>query len=363
MSENAEVSTEVKAEPKLTFADFLAKTGLPEAALTPITSKVNEHNALVSQSNTWVSQVNAARAQDPSKPGYVDYLDDLWKGEQAKDNPLVSEKAAEFDAIAEQYEKLLSELRETAKSNFIPEELSEEKAKETRAKVNAADPVIKELRKAIAAQLLIPESMLEMAKVSIPEGGLVSLLPNADSLKSPRGRKAAMAAGGNGVSYMTRVGDVLIDGQSTRTEKGGKFDYAAEVLSEKFGRSIDPGNEVTAESLEEAYFEELKVPYRSIKGKDIPDSRTFTFTKVTKRPNPNDGEMVEAPVSVKITVVSQKAWDAQNATEDKPETETPKVETETKTETVEQTETVPAQESKPVSTPAKKATAKPAPQK
>jgi hypothetical protein len=302
-----------KAQPKLSLDEYFSQTGLPPEALKVLTDKVSEHNDLVIRVNKWIAQVNAAKAQDPSN---VDYLDTLWKREQESGNSKVKDLADEFDAIAEQYEAKLKELREIAKANFIPEQLSEEKTKEVKAQVNSAQPTIAELRNAIKAQMMIPESILNMKNVPLPEGGLVSLLPQADTLKSKGGRKAAS---GN-VSYMTRVGDVLIDGESTQVNGKGKFNYAADKLSERFGaRTVHPANAVTAEELEEAYYKHLNVPLRSLSSGD-----EFTFTKETVKPNPNDGELVKAPVKVTLTVISPKAIEKASETA-KPET--PKAET------------------------------------
>lgn len=314
MSETATTPvTEVKAEtPKLTFAQYLEKTGLPEMALKPITDKVAEHNSLVAQVNKWIAQVNAAKAADPSN---AEYLDTLWRANETDES--LAETVAEFDAVAEQYETLLKKLREGAK-NFVPKTLSEEENKATRVKVNNSTPTLAETRKAIGAQLSIPESMLGMLGVAIPEGGLVSLLPTADSLKNARGRKAATASG-NVASYMTRVGDVLIDGKSTQINGKGKFDYAAEKLSVQFGRGVNPANAVTGEELEEAMFEALQIPFRSVKGKELADEFSFTFTKTVKKQNPNDDGFTDVPMTVKLTVISERA---NKAEDEKPETAT-----------------------------------------
>jgi hypothetical protein len=223
--------------------------------------------------------------------------------------------------IAEQYEAKLKELRAIAKANFIPEQLSEEKAKETKTKVNAAQPTIATARDTIKAQMMMVESVLTMQNVPLPEGGLISLLPQADSLKSTRGRKAASASG-SGTIYMTRVHDVLIDGESTRTEKGGKFNYAADKLSQKFGKAQHPENGVTPEELEEAYLAEFGYADRAASKADdeskLPQEHEFTFTKTTYKTNPNDGEKVAAPVSVKVKVIRPESKSEKPAEESKP---------------------------------------------
>lgn len=255
------------------FEELLQATGLPEAAVQPIRDKFLEAFNLITENNKRVAQVNAAKAQDPSKPGYADYLDDLWRA-NAKDAK-VAEKVEKFDAISEQYEKLLKELRETAKAEFIPDQLSEEETKNTRKLVNESSEAISTAVEQAKAMVSIVDAVLSAQGKAI-DNGVISLLPQVESLKNVRGRKAA------GQSYMTRADDVLIDGVSTQIDGKGKFTYAADKLSEIWGADTFADNKVTGTELEEAFFEKLEIPFRSKRSTEYPESTTFNFTKEIK---------------------------------------------------------------------------------
>lgn len=322
-----------------TFSELLSKTNLPEAALAPLNKDVADYTAMVNQSNALVASVNAAKAQDPNN---VDYLDKLWRAKETDE--AIAEKVTEFDAIAEQYEKLLKELRDHAKANYIPEQLSEDAAKNARKQVNEMQPTISESRKAIASKLELVESVLRATGVEIPEGGLVTLLPQADSLKNARGRKAATTDGNIG-AYMTRCHDILLDGKSTQVNGKGKFTYAADALSQKWGGGE---NKVTGEEIEEAFYASLGRVFRD-KSEELPLEHTFTFEKSIRVQNPNDDSKTEVPQKVQITFQSEKFGKQQ----DEPKSET------TEPAKVEQAAKPEAAKSEPVKNeaPAKKAAA------
>lgn len=305
-----------------TFAEYLAKTGIPEAGLKNLTDKVDEHNALVGKSNGLVADINAARAQDPNN---VDYLDARWRAKE--DDPRIAETVAEFDAVAEQYEKLLKILRDAAKQHFVNPPLSEEETRTARKNVNDMAPTISEARKAIAAQLDMVESILKLTGTEMPEGGLISLLPHAESLKGVKGRKATTAAGGISGPYMTRVGDVLVNGVSTNRDGKGKFNYAADKLSEMWNAAQFPGNKVTAEELEDAYLSEFGYADR-VASKDDNESKLtdkeFEFKKTIQIPSKQDDTVQTEEVSVKL-FVKRPVKEVKTET---PKVETPKTETE-----------------------------------
>jgi hypothetical protein len=330
--------------------EFFSKTGLQEAALKPIIEKVEEYLALVTQSNKWIAEINASRAADPTKPGYEDELDKLWAIHAPTDNDM-AEVESKYQALRAEAEKLLTQLRDFAKTK-VPTPLSEEEAKNARKRVNEAAPAIADARKATAALLTIPESMLQLAKVPVPEGGLITLLPQADSLKSARGRKASS---GERAPYATRVGDVLIDGNSTQIDGKGKFAYAAAKLSEMWNAQNVPANKVTAEEIEEAYFAALpgSPEVRSIKSTELPDSHEFEFTKTIKVRNANDDSYTDVPKTAKLTVISVNA-----IAKDEKKNDTPTEKVEPSAEKVEENKAeVPAPKNE--SAPAKKATAAP----
>lgn len=291
------------------FTPLLNETGLPEAAIAPLEKKLVEAYDLIVLNNSRIAQVNAAKADDPNN---VENLDSLWKAEEK--NPAISEKIEQFYVIAEQYEKFLTELRDFAKNNLIKERLSDEQVAATKKLVNESAPTIAEAKAGAAAMALVVDSVL---KDKAPAGGILSLLPEVESLKNARGRKAN--AGGIPI-YMTRVGNVEVDGVSTNRDGKGKFDYAAAVISEKFGEKIHPENKVTAATLEEEYFKALEIPFRSKKSGELPVKFDFTFTKTVKVRNANDDGTTDIPKSVKVTVYN---------TDFGTETETPKVEAET----------------------------------
>lgn len=283
-----------------TIEEFLAQSKLPEAALKPITDKVNEYIQLVVKNNKLVAQINAAKAQDPSN---VDYLDSLWKANEQTDNE-IAPIAEQFYAIAEEYEKLNKQLREMAKKH-IPEQLGEEETKNARKSVNDAAPTIETTRRAAIEMLSIPESMLTVFNVEMPEGGLAALLPQAESLKNVRGRKATTASG-EAKSYATRVGDILINGESTQINGKGKIAYAAEKLSEMWNAQNVPTNKVVAEDIERAYFESLpgEIEFRGLKSTELPDEHSFTFERTIKVQNKNDDSYTDVPQKVKLTLRS-----------------------------------------------------------
>lgn len=295
--------------------EFFAKSQLPPEALKPIAQKVQEYVDLVIQSNQWIAQINAAKAADPTKPGYEDELDKLWEIHAPNDEKM-AEVRDKYAMLIAEAEKLLTQLRDFAKTK-VPTPLSEEDAKNVRKNVNEAAPAILEARKATAAMLTVPESMLSIHNVELPPGGLMALLPQPDSLKSARGRKASS---GERAPYATRVGDVLIDGKSTQVNGKGRFAYAADKLSEVWNGGNVPANKVTAEEIEEAYFKSLPgdVEFRGLRSTEIPDSHTFEFTKTIKVKNANDDSYTDIPKTVKLTVISVGAKEKAEA---KPEAE------------------------------------------
>lgn len=305
-----------------------ALTGLPEPALAPIKSKVNEAISLIVANNKRIASINAAKAQDPNN---VEYLDSLWKANEA--DPKVSKDAKEFYAVAETYERLLKKLRETAKENFIPEQLSEQAAKDAKKLVNESVATISTARAEAIAMLSVVDSILESQGKGI-EGGVASLLPQADSLKNARGRKAA-SSGGN-VTYMTRIADCTVNGKSTKNAEGkGKFNYAADAISELWGAETNAANRVTGEELEEAFFDFIKKPLRSLSEKEVPASTVFDFTKEI-----DNGDGKTETKTVKLNVIGKVA-----EAETKTETEKP-AEAKPEAEKVEAKNETPAQPAK-----------------
>ena len=317
-----------------TFDELATATGLPEAALAPIKSKFDEAFNLIVLNNKRVAAVNAAKAQDPTKPGYEEELDKLWKLHEKSDAEIVP-IAEEFYLIAERYEKLQGQLRDLAKKH-IPEVLSEDDAKKTRNLINESAPTISTAIAQAKAMVTVLDSMLAIGNKGI-EGGVISLLPELDSLKNTRGRKGSTGEKG----YATRIGNFEIDG--TKVEVDGKVNlrFGAAALSEKFGSGTYPDNKVTGEEVEEAYFKAIGKDFRSLKSPEIPESTTFDFTKEVKI-----GEGKTETRTVKITIGRVVS----DATPAKAE-ETPAAKVEAKVEDKQET---------PAATPAAKKTTPPA---
>lgn len=304
------------------FTEVLSKSGLPEPSQQMIEGKLVEALNLIVLNNNRVAQVNAAKAQDPTN---VEYLDERWKSNAATD-PEISDEAERFYAVAEEYEKLLKSLREKGKKH-IPEVLSDEKTAELKKLVNDAGPTIEKAVEGAKSLAALADQMLELSGEKV-EGGLIGMLPGVESLKSTRGRKAATGE----ISYMTRVAEILLDGKSTNKEingkSRGKFNFAADILSKRFGSEIVASNAVTAEELEEAYWAKIGAELRSKKQGELPTSLEFEFTKTVKVKNTNDDGFTDVPQTVVVKVIQPLP--------ETPKTETPTTNAETaKPETAE----------------------------
>lgn len=297
-----------------TFDELLLETGLPEAALKPLREKWEEALKLITDNNNRVAQVNAARAQDPNN---VDYLDERWKSNE-KTDPEIVPLAEKFYAVAEEYETLLKQLREKAKKH-IPEALSEEKTKEVRKLVNESEPTLKKAKAEFAAMATMVDSFLGSMGKGV-EGGLASLLPDIESLKNTRGRKAATGSGEVG-QYATRIGGFAIDGRDIQRDGKCNLAIGADSVSNIFGADKAPENKVSKEEIEKALFDHLGIEFRSKKGKDLPESTTFPFTKEV-----NIGDGVKETRTLQITIkrdganAPAKVEGKSENTPDKPET-------------------------------------------
>lgn len=301
-----------------TFDELLVATELPEAALKPLREKWEEALKLITDNNNRVAQVNAAKAQDPNN---VDYLDERWKSNE-KTDPAIVPLAEKFYAVAEEYESLLKQLREKAKAH-IPEALSEEKTKEVRKLVNESEPTIKKAKAEFVAMATMVDSFLNSMGKGI-EGGLGSLLPEVESLKNTRGRKAASDSGGIG-QYATRIGGFAIDGREIQRDGKTNLAIGAASVSNLLGADKAPENKVSKEEIEKALFEHLGIEFRSKKGSELPDSTTFPFTKEV-----NIGDGVTETRTLQITIKKDNPT-AKATAENKPadKVETPEQEVKT----------------------------------
>lgn len=321
------VPTEPTEPVKSVFSDVLAKTNLPPEALAPIESKLVEAFNLIVENNKRIAQVNAAKESDPNNE---ENLDRLWRLNATTDTAIAAIEP-QYQALIDESEKLLKQMRELAKKHIQPS-LSEDEAKNVRKLVNESAPTIVKAKQSAADMAQIADTMLALPHINAPiEGGIISLLPEIESLKQTRGRKAA-ASGEAGKIYMTRVVEILLDGKSSNKliggEMKGKFNYAAGDLSEMWGANLHPANLVSAEELETAYWEALDLPWRSKKNTELPESFSFEFSKTIRVQNKNDDSFTELPKTVKITVLQPKPVAAET-----PKAETPAEKVEAKPET------------------------------
>lgn len=332
--------------------EILAATNLPEAALAPFKSKFDEAFNLIVQNNKWVAQVNAAKAQDPNNP---EYLDSLWRANTESD-PEIDEIEPKYQALIEESEKLLKRLRELGKKQ-IQEALSEDQIKSVREQVNNAAPTISTATQKAAGMAEMIESFMTSLNQPVPDGGLMSLLPEVESLKNARGRKASTQAGGIPV-YVTRTAGILIDGVSTNKDGKGKFAYGVEKLNELFNANAHPENAVSVEELEEAFWKAYGKPFRSVKSTELPEAFEFEFTKTVKVQNKNDDSFTEIPKTVKVTVLRAQPTNTGKKVEE-PATEpaSEKVELSATNSTPATREEMPKSETEKPATPAKKTAA------
>jgi hypothetical protein len=335
-----------------TFDDLLKQTQLPEPALGPIREAWDDALALIVENNKMVAQVNATRDSNPNNP---DFLDSLWRTHAPADEKM-KEVEEQYQALIEQSEKLLVQLRDFAKKH-VPESLSEDKAKEARKTINEMAPTISTAKSKAENMLIVVNTMLGVHGVEIPEGGIISLLPPIESLKNQRGRKAGTSLPSGG--YMTRVDEILIEGKSTNQNDKGKFNFAADALSKMWGAERFPANRVTAEELETAYLAEFGYADRATSKEDkeskLPDTHTFTFEREIEVPNGNDDSTKKVPQKIQIEVKRERKANAP--------IETPKQETEKQAEPKQETKSE-TEKQETVSTPAPaKKTATPAPKK
>lgn len=270
-----------------TFQEVIESAGLPEQATEPIRKAWDTAFTLTSQNNERIAQINAARAQDPNN---TEYLDSLWKI-HAKNDPEMAQVEAQFDEVAEMYEKLNKRLRDFAKTK-VPTPLSEEETRNARKLVNESGDAIKTARDKYMAMAEMFDGILTSMGKGV-EGGLGNLLPEADSLKNLRGRRAATGEKSN----ITRIGAFEINGRPIHRDGKANFRYGADSVSIQFGAEKFPENKVTGEEIETAFFEAIDKPYRSLKSTEIPDSTTFGFTKEVKI-----GEGVTEKRTVNITI-------------------------------------------------------------
>lgn len=274
-----------------------------------LAEKLGTHYALIRKNNRNVSDIQNAGKNDPKD---TEVQDAAWERAIAD-----GEATQEMIAAEKRYQKAVSQmmaekdkLRAAVLADipkFIGESLSEEAVTKLRKEVNDGKSVIADSVKACAAIAEMADQMLTLAGKPV-ENGIWSLMPQADSLMSARGRKAGKSES-SGEGYATRLVEAFIDGQTTNrnVKRKGKevfaahFNYVAENLSKEFGDKEFPGNQVTAEEVERAYYDSKGAAFRV--SEEMPADHTFEFTKEIEMRNGADGSVKKMPVTKSIRVV------------------------------------------------------------
>lgn len=287
---------------------LLAQTNLPEQAIEPIRKRLTVLLDLVKQHNSRVAQVKAAKAADANN---MENVDAAWKLNSESDAE-IDELEPRFQAITAEYEKVLAQLRERGKLQ-IKAPLSPEEVTKTRKVVNDSMPGLEKARTEA-------ETMASIVTGMLPDDApdIMSFIPAVESMKgagSGGGRKSTTS---EFLQYMTRVGDILIDGVSTKRDGKGKFNFAADELSKLFKVDQFPQNQVDPEALEDAYYASLGIPSR--KKTELPASHTFDFTFNTVV-GVKDNSTMTNEVTHKVTVIppESKAKATETVSEEKKE--------------------------------------------
>lgn len=276
------------------------------AAVVPmLTEKLSTHYSLVRVNNRNVSRINESRDTDPNN---TEYQDLTWRriAEEKSDAALVKLEA-QFQKLEAAREKALAELRDMSKKHMQPA-LSEEEVQKLRKEVNDGKAVITASVTANASIADMADQMLTLAGKPV-ENGIWSLMPQPDSLMNARGRKSGTGNVERPEGNFTRLVEVFVDSKSAnRTVKrkgvevfAAHFNFVAEELSKEFGTSEFPGNAVTAEEVERAYYAANNVDWRNSDA--MPADFTFNFTKEVETRNGADNTVKKVPVTKVMRVV------------------------------------------------------------
>jgi len=281
--------------------------------------KFAEHYVLVRTNDSKIARINESKDTDPNSAEYQDYT---WKrvaGEGSDKAIVTAEKR--FQKIQKEHEEVLAQLRELAKPHMQPA-LSEDQVKELRKEVNEGKSALTDSAKALAGVADMANQMLAMAGTPI-EAGILSLMPQPDSLMNARGRKAGSAEKRTG-GYATRLSEAFVDDapifKVKRDKEGNEYQHAhfnhiAEALSREFNEKEFPENQITSEEVEKAYYDSKSVAFRD--SGEMPVDHTYEFTKSVKHRNSADNSVKDMPITKKIRIVrwtkSEDAATAENA--------------------------------------------------
>ena len=279
-----------------------------------VAEKLGAAIELIRENNSRVLQIREAKDTDPNN---VEYLDNVWKrviSEGTDDKELIQAEKR-FQAAAKAYEKELATLRNAAKARHIQPPMSDEDKAKLKKLINDGKPVIAAARTTAESFAEMADKMLLSAGKPLPEGGVIALLPETESLLQTRGRKSSGGSGKGG--YSTRLVDAFIDGVSTNRIKKNKqgemapaahFLFVAEELSKEFGSAQFPQNAVTQEEIETAYYDSKSVEFRN--AGEMPEDHTFEFKKEITVQNPSDDSTKQEPHTKKVRIVR---WTADTA--------------------------------------------------
>lgn len=308
------------------FASIVAKTGQPPKVQSRITEKLDTLYSLVIRHNSRVLRIQQTKQADPNN---VEMLDSSWANAvNAKTAPAeILEAEAEYQSLIAESEKLLTKLREFAKTRIEPPLSAEEVEKEKKAAAEEAK-LIDDSKESAKAFAEIVDEYLEMLDEPI-DGGIMSMIPDVESLRNTRGRRASAGSSSEG-KYRTRFDSVLIDGTkvSRIVKKHGadveesNLVIAAETLNKEWNASALPQNEVTDEQLERAMYDSQNKPFRNTDGMEV--EFDFDFTKEIAIQQPNDDSVKMVPMTKRFHIVRNvraKATDTttdEKATDEKP---------------------------------------------
>jgi hypothetical protein len=197
-------STAATAEPatESTFGPILAKAGVPAKVQAKITRRLDDLYNLVISHNSRVLRIQQTKATDPNN---AEVLDSIWANRvESKSAPAeIIEAEQKYDALRDEAEKLLKKLREFAKTQIEPP-LSADQMEAERKAANEEAKLIDESKSAATAMAEMADEFLELAEESVP-GGIMSLIPQVESLKNTRGRKASTGGSSSEGLYRTRI--------------------------------------------------------------------------------------------------------------------------------------------------------------
>lgn len=290
------------------FSDILAKTGQPQAIQDLAGQPLERLYSKIEENNVRVNKISASN--DTLNPNNTEHLDAAIELNEDND-PRVAELSAEIaklnaekEEIDRKHEIAIKEARELIIPQLKPP-MSATEIATTRATFNEVSKEIDNLMAEATTMSTMVMAFLTSAGQTAPEGGILSLLPERKNLTRGAGRKTT---GGNSAqgSRITRTDAVLVNGELVfNLENGAKasrLSNAATKLTEMFNGKRFPGNTVTLDEIEHAYYDSYEGSVWR-QGATMPVHHTFTFTKEVQVQNPNDDGTTPIPQHVKIDVI------------------------------------------------------------